>query len=523
MRWVLIRPRSSSLYYDPEVQEPLGIECLAAWRKTRGDAALVLDATIEAASDAMLGRRAAAFEPDAIGFSLTTAREAPSVRAIHAEASTRLAGRSTRWLAGGNFVTTEAGHARSLLPAGLALVRFEGERALDELASRWTAPPPGPDGGLAAPSSALDLDGEAIDELDSLPFPVRPYAGTVLANWWAFNLQGSRGCCGACRYCSSPGMTAGRRRWRGRSPEHIVAEIADLARRFGARSFNFVDEDFLGPDREAAGRVRRLCALLAERRLDLTFGIQVRPTSLGEEIIDLLTAAGLRYVFMGIESDDPNDFRRWGRPFSHDPWLSVDRLRARGAEVNAGVLLFHPHATLTGIRRFAETLHRHGLLEFRSAVNRMAAMPGSAFYAQAVECGEVNPDATGPQLLAFADPAVAALHSDLLAALEPLGPPSMHALCCLPARQARRAQGERDEAAFQRLKAILAALDGEAARGFFTVLDAHERGNAGDGLVGELRARHLATAVAGARELAAGGFARSFDELRQAIHNDSGM
>jgi len=145
MRLVLIRSRNSSPYYDPEIQEPLGLEYLAAWRAAKGDAVLVMDSTIENATDIKLARRAASFQPDAIGFSITTAQELGSIRAIHQECIRALGQRTVRWIAGGNFVSSEPLHAEKLLPAEFALVRFDGENALDE----WLASPATPAGDSA--------------------------------------------------------------------------------------------------------------------------------------------------------------------------------------------------------------------------------------------------------------------------------------------------------------------------------------------------------------------------------------
>ena len=68
LRWVFIRPRHASPYYDPEIQEPLGLEYLGAARRDSGDAVLIMDALLDCADETRLARRALAFAPDAIGF-----------------------------------------------------------------------------------------------------------------------------------------------------------------------------------------------------------------------------------------------------------------------------------------------------------------------------------------------------------------------------------------------------------------------------------------------------------------------
>ena len=527
MRLVLIRSRNLSPYYDPEIQEPLGLEYLAAWRMAKGDAVLVMDSTIENAGDIKMARRAASFQPDAIGFSITTAQELASIHAIYRECRRALGERPVGWIAGGNFVSSEPAQAERLLPAEFALVRFEGENALDDwMTSRETASG-GPDGRVASREAAGGADGRvrpgtAIEDLDSLPFAARPFANEVLARGGVFNLQGSRGCHGACRYCSSPGMAAARG-WRGRSAAHVAEEIAMLHRRYRARSFNFVDEDFLGADRVAADRARAFAAELTRRGLRVAFSVQVRPGTLSAEAIDALAEVGLVYVFVGIESDDREDFRRWARPWTPDPWSRVALLRARGVEVNAGVLLFHRHSTFAGIRRFAESLHSNRLLEYRSATNRLDAAPGSQIYREAAAAGQIDADLPGPRPLPYLEPRIDAFHAELREALAPLGPPAMQAVCSLPRALVRQRFDERTGADVPELLRIERRMDEAVAGTLFSLLDVHEKGTGAPGLVAEWRRRNLELACECSRELAAAGFAQSFESLRQAIRIDAGV
>ncbi len=519
MRWVFIKPKNQSPYYDPEIQEPLGLEYLAAARRARGDAVLILAGDIQGADNIKTARRAAAFQPDAIGFSLTTVQDVDSLLEIHAECQRALRGQPCRWLSGGNFITTEPGRALTMLPAHFFLIQCEGESALDFLVRQWGTC--SPVANTDPPASRL-IQGHPVENLDSLPFPSRDFASRILGSGWAFNLQGSRGCRGACRYCSSPGMSgASRNRWRGRTPAHVVAEMEYLQRTFGARSFNFVDEDFLGTNRRCVQRAAEFVGALERRKLRVSFSIQVRPDSLTEEIIDRLAQAGLTYVFMGIESDSPEDLKRWGRPWRLDPWRLAKRLRQCDVALNAGVMLFHPHATLAGIRRFAEKLHHCGLLEYRSARNRLDAMPGSFYHREGIASGQLKPDISGPQSLPFINPAVEGFYNDLLTALDPLGPSSMHALCALPPLLAAQRFDERNRARCRELKSIIAEMDGVVAATFFTLLDAHQHERASHDFVRQLFHTNMEKAFVHARKLVDCAFAPSFEELIRAIRLDT--
>lgn len=519
LRWVFIRPRCGSPYYDPEIQEPLGLEYLCASRQSKGDAVLLMDAILESMGDIRLARRAVSFQPDAICFSIMSAHELASVSAIYDECRKKLSGHEIYWLAGGNFISHEPDQALALLPDDFHLVRFEGENALAQLTAEWSEHRDAKGGHKKL--TARVSHGAPVGNPDTLPFPVRPFADRITSAGNAFNIQGSRGCLGACRYCSSPeAKSIQRSHWRGRSMEHIAAEMAELNRIHGARAFNFIDEDFLGPNALATSRARRFVDELTRRGLQISFSIQVRPDSLNIEIIDLLSAHGLCYVFIGIESDDPRDFARWGRPWTGPPWDLVTHIRRHHIEVGAGVLLFHPHSTFRGIRRFAEILHQHGLLNFRSAINRMDAMPGSVFHRWGLESGELSPVA-GPQPLAFQNKGIESFYHALTTALSPLGPTAMHAVCCLPPMIAKFKLNSQYKDAYQDLKKIIHDLDRAVARTMTMMLKEHDKGRSSAISTSGLREENLQISLEAAHALVNQKLAPSFGQLREAVRMDA--
>lgn len=531
MRWVLIRPGFQSPYYDPEIQEPLGIEYLASQLKQRNNAVLVLDSLLDQLDDVRLARRAAAFDPDFIGFSITTANELESVLRIYREGCNSLSHRVI-WLAGGNYISTETRGADRRLPPEFVLVRYEGDGLVRDPAGLFETTPAAPlDGRSRWAPEVLNshklvrvVQGRAVTDLDALPFPLRPYAEQIVSSGWAFSMQGSRGCCGNCNYCASPGMGGSKRNtWRGRSISQVVAEMGWLVANCGAKSFNFIDEDFLGPSSLALSRATRFADEIKGRQMRIAFSIQVRPATLSNQIIDRLIEAGLVYVFMGIESDDPADFKRWGRPYYKDPWTWVKRIRSQGAEVNAGVLLFHPHSTFDKIRRFATRLDQHNLLEFRSVRNRLDAMPGSFFYRQALKNGLIADHIAGPQELPYRDPLIKPFYDDLLLALEPLGPPSMHAICLVPSLLSQCRFDQRLRTKWVALKGIIHYLDGAVTRTFFSILALHERRLTAQSTVQELRRENVAVGLKSIHQMVAQGFAATAGELREAIRIDSGL
>jgi hypothetical protein len=511
MRWVLIKPFNYSSFYDPEVQEPLGLEYLASALKASKCAVMLLDSVLDNLDDRKLARRAASFQPDAIGFSITTDSSLDSVKTIYEEFKS-VSGKPALWIAGGNYITTECRNAARELPAEIRIVKYEADLYIREFVAVWRQ------GTVAALPRVIEAN--PPDDLDALPFPVRSYHQIIKAEYGgAFNIQGSRGCCSACRYCASRGMRGNKPAWRGRSPENVVDELTMLYHKYNARTFNFVDEDFLGPPSGAAKRAIAIANGIKYNNLKISFGIQVRPNAMSEEIIDILHEAGLGYVFMGIESDDPCDFRRWGRAYCDRVWQWVDYLHLHDIEVNAGTLMFHQHCTFASIRRFATLLHNHGLLNFRTVINRLDAMPGSYFYEQYVAENKNVPD-NGSIALPFPEQKMEDFYQSVREILAPLEAPSMHTMCALPIAQTNRMISG-DDVPYRQLKALNTACDNRVADCFFVWLDRFEQDGYSSPKMDELQAENLRFARQIASQLLSSNLIMDADMLRNAMDTTS--
>jgi len=508
MRWVLFRPENQSLFYDPETQEPLGLEYLSAMLTGLGCDVLILDSVLDNLNNIKLARRAVSFKPDAIGVSITTDRELDSVLSTYAECKRLTTDRQVHWFAGGNYVTCEYRNACEALPEDIRLVKYDGELFVKKVYDLWND-------GLINTLPRLS-DGEPVENMDELPFPQRPYHYYLKHFGWAFNVQGSRGCCSACKYCASSGMRGhGRYPWRGRSPEHMVDELIFLNQNFGAQTFNFVDEDFLGPPIRALNRAKRFTDAVKAAKLNMTFGIQVRPNALSEEIIDTLADAGLKYVFMGIESDNPEDLKRWGRAYCANTWSLVRYLQKKEIEVNAGTLLFHPESTFEGIRTFATKLKEHGLLNFRTAVNRMDAIPGSIYHDEYM-ADHPNEQSKGSIQLPFNHSEIESFYETLIQVLQPIEAPSMHALCAMPIAQTNRFFKNEDDS-FQLLKRINNSCDTAVSDCFFLLLDWYEKGAVPNPIIDVIRNGNRAFGREIADLLVENGFVESPESLFQTV------
>jgi anaerobic magnesium-protoporphyrin IX monomethyl ester cyclase len=198
-----------------------------------------------------------------------------------------------------------------------------------------------------------------IEDLDGLPFPVRTEAMFRLPE---VNLQGSRGCYGQCTFCCINPFYGASPRWRGRSPENIVAEIDTLLAERGTKDFYFTDPNFFGPGRQGQKRALRLASLLKSRHIH--FGIEGRVNDIHDQTIEALVEAGLRHILIGLESGRDDSLKRLNKMTSvaqNERALGI--LRKHGIEPNIGFIMFEPYSSREDIRTNLEFLRRNRLLD----------------------------------------------------------------------------------------------------------------------------------------------------------------
>ena len=236
--------------------------------------------------------------------------------------------------------------------------------------------------------------GELTADLDTLPFPIRKassYPGGEV------NIFGSRGCYNNCTFCYiNPyyGEAHSCPRWRGRSPENIVAEIDRIIAQTDHRYFYFTDPNFYGPGKAGRDRVLKLAALLEER--PITFGIEARANDIDDETTAALVAAGLRDILVGLESGRDETLARLNKHTTvADNERALAILRAHGIRPNVGFIMFEPDSEFGDLRANYAFLKRNQLLDtLEIAVNvlyhHQIILAGSASYRALQAAGRLN-------------------------------------------------------------------------------------------------------------------------------------
>lgn len=194
---------------------------------------------------------------------------------------------------------------------------------------------------------------------DGLPFPDRSLLPLYQEKGLATYILGSRGCYGRCTFCYVSPFYGG---WRGRSPQNIFEELKNLYEN-GVRYFYFADANFFGPGRAGRERAKDLADIILKEGLNIRFGMECRANDLEEDSLSRLVEAGLREVFLGIESACDPTLKRFRKDTSQEVnRRAIGLLRHFGIEPNLGFIMFEPHTSLKDIRTNFEFLKDTRLL-----------------------------------------------------------------------------------------------------------------------------------------------------------------
>ncbi|MFQ5861848.1 MAG: B12-binding domain-containing radical SAM protein [Candidatus Brocadiales bacterium] len=202
-----------------------------------------------------------------------------------------------------------------------------------------------------------------ISDLDGLPFPDRSHIHQYEKHGIATYILGSRGCYGHCTFCYINPSYGSDSSWRGRSAENVFEEIFYLYNDRGTRYFYFADANFFGPGREGKKRASQLADLIINNKLEIRFGIECRANDVEKDSLSGLVRAGLREVFLGVESGCQHILNRFKKGVSTEVNArAVETLRRSGIEPSLGFIMFHPDSRLTDVRENFEFLKRLKLL-----------------------------------------------------------------------------------------------------------------------------------------------------------------
>ena len=370
---------------------PLGMMSIAAYLEEQGVETQIIDCYGLHLSPAELAAEIDRRAPDFVGFSCTTSSflEGYGIAALVKELRPE-----TLIVFGGAHACTVGAPLLDGFPAIDYLVIGEGEVTFHELVAAGGRSPENIPGlafrrdGVATLSSPREL----IKNLDSLPFPAyhrlphfpRRYNLPLFSYPKAPNTSiiSSRGCPYHCSYCDRSVFSRG---FRFNSPEYIAEHLAFLNRDFGIRHVFFYDDLFTF-DRS---RVERLCVLLEQKRIPVTYNCIARLEHVDDELLRLLQRSGCWQVNFGIESGDPEVLKQHRKFYGLDEvQLKLKMVRDAGMRVKGLFMIGLPGETEPSIRRTIDYALSLPLDEIN--VTKFTPFPGAPVYRTIREQGEFN-------------------------------------------------------------------------------------------------------------------------------------
>ncbi|MFH1465007.1 MAG: cobalamin-dependent protein [Pseudomonadota bacterium] len=349
------------LLVGPDLEENLSLAYLAAALQRAGHRAEQVPFEHAGQLPEVLRRAAGA---DLVGLSMAFQARAREFLRL-ARALRRAGGPPV--VAGGHYASCAAEELLAHHPEIDAVVLHEGEQSLVELADQGADPPAWtavPGLVLRTPAGPRVTAVRPIEpDLTAFPRPLRAGPVRLLAGVPTAYLLGSRGCLGDCHYCCiqtlhrlCPGP-----RFRQRPADDVAAELADLYHGRGIRQFVFHDDNFLVPSQRA--NRARLAALRHGLRArgvgEHALVIKCRPQEAERGILEELRDMGLIRLFMGVESATPEGLASLGRRQAvADSERALDLCDHLGISSQFGLMVFHPDATLAGMRADIDFLRR---------------------------------------------------------------------------------------------------------------------------------------------------------------------
>ena len=382
-------PPENGVWYLGKRLPPIGLMYVAAALEKAGFEVQMLDNYLMKKSTGEIKQLVTNLNPQIVGI---TCGSATYTRCIETAKAIKQAQPNCKIVVGG-------WHASYMPDSLLAnpeidyVVMGEGERAITQLATAITN-----GNELAAatiPGVSCKRNGESIknqpkfiENMDEIPYPARHllplelYDRTIefLDAKPADVLSISRGCVFNCDFCET------RKLWgnicRAFSPKRVIGEIQDLMSRYGTKGIYFINDNFTLRQKETT----ELCNLMIENKLDLEWVCDTRVDLVNQELLALMSKAGCKTIWFGVESASPRLLQRIGRNTTPQQVETAFKLcKKNGIKVACSFMLGLPDETLKDMEdslKFAKKLDPDWC-----QFNIFIAYPDSKLYNELLENG----------------------------------------------------------------------------------------------------------------------------------------
>jgi radical SAM superfamily enzyme YgiQ (UPF0313 family) len=191
-----------------------------------------------------------------------------------------------------------------------------------------------------------------ITDLDSLPFSARDSTKEIVRQGFPVVISSSRGCMFNCSFCQIHKfykLQIGPS-YRARSPQNTVEEIEFLNSNFSARTFFFVDDNFIIGEK-GTERAYEIASEIIKRRLRINLVIQCLLSSVDKDLFQILKEAGLFLVYLGFESPIERSLKSFRKPITlKDSLRAIDILSTLDIQISPGAILYDIETSLEELK-----------------------------------------------------------------------------------------------------------------------------------------------------------------------------
>lgn len=203
-------------------------------------------------------------------------------------------------------------------------------------------------------------------------------------------MQFSRGCPFRCEFCDIIVMFG--RKPRHKSVSQVERELDEL-RRLGAINVFFVDDNLIGNRAVAKTLLRGLIDYQSRHRYRFRFGTEASINLAQDaELLALMREANFGWVFVGIESPDPQTLKdaRKTQNTHEDVLQSVRTIYAYGIDVLAGFIVGFDNDTLESFEHQYRFIMKSGIQA--AMVGLLTALPRTPLYERLEREGRLKAD-----------------------------------------------------------------------------------------------------------------------------------